>query len=316
MRKFLRQTLFFALGLLLLATLFDVVMTTRAFRMKIPPYASWNDLYRRNINADLLIMGSSRAYVHFNPAILDTILHTNSYNLGMNGRAADSQILRYKVFRHRGNPKPKLIVYEVSHGTMQVSNGFERTQFVPYLHDPYLWRLCHKMEGFPLADMVLPGWRFFGRQKLMTTILSSAAQRGDESPLYKGFRGYDKKWDGRAFRRQTSVSYADDPDIIRQFRDFLDECRRDSIPVVLVTSPFYIGGTRKMADPKGMHDMFERIATDYGLPFLDYTYDELCYDTAYFYNTMHLNRTGANLFSQKVARDLDSLGYTEFLSEQ
>ena len=94
---------------------------------------------------------------------------------------------------------------------------------------------------------------------------------------------------------------------MRQFRVFLDECRRDSIPVVLVTSPFYIGGTRKMADSTGMHDMFARLADDYGLPYLDYTYDDLSYDTAYFYNTMHLNLTGANLFSEKVARDIDSV---------
>ena len=77
MKKFLRQTLLFALGLFLMAVVFDVVMTRRALRMKVPPYVSWNDLYQHNIDADVLIMGSSRAYVHFNPAIMDTILHAN-----------------------------------------------------------------------------------------------------------------------------------------------------------------------------------------------------------------------------------------------
>lgn len=311
MKKFLRQIFFFTLILFLLASAFDVVLTTRALRMKVPPYVSWNDLYRQNINADVLIMGSSRAYVQFNPAIIDTILRTTSYNLGMNGRAADSQILKYKVFRHRGNRKPKLILYEVSHGTMQESNGYERSQFVPYIHDPYLWRLCHKQEEFSFADLLLPAWRFLGRPNLMRTILSPAAQQGDDNPVYKGFRSYDKKWDGSAFRKQTSVSYTHDTAVIRQFRDFLTDCCRDSIQVVLVTSPFYIGGTRKMADSTGMHNMFAQIAHDFDLPFLDYTYDELCYDTAYFYNTMHLNRTGANLFSQKVARDIDSVMRSE-----
>ena len=307
MKKFLRQTLFFALGLFLMAVVFDVVMTRRALRMKVPPYVSWNDLYQHNIDADVLIMGSSRAYVHFNPAIMDTILHANCYNLGMNGRAADSQILRYKVFRRRGIPKPKLIVYEVSHGTMQKSNGYERSQFVPYLHDPYLWRLFHKQEEFSVADFVLPAWRFLGRKKMMHTILSPASQKGGDNPVYKGFKGFDKPWDGRAYRKQKRVTYNSDTAIIRQFREFLDDCRRDSIPVVLVTSPFYIGGTRKMADSTAMHAMFAQIADDYGLPFLDYTYDELCHDTANFYNTMHLNRTGANLFTEKVARDIDSV---------
>ena len=68
-----------------------------------------------------------------------------------------------------------------------------------------------------------------------------------------------------------------------------------------------------MADSTGMHTMFMQIANDYGLPYLDYTYDELSYDTAYFYNTMHLNKTGADLFSRKVARDIDSVMRSEKL---
>lgn len=308
MKKFLKQTAIFALILLAMATVFDVVLTTRALRLKTSPYATWNDIYHQNIDADVLIMGSSRAYVQFNPAVIDTVLHTNSYNLGMNGRAADSQMLKYKVFRHCGNKKPKLIIYEVSHGTMQKSNGYERFQFVPYLHDLYLWKLCHRQEKFSFADALLPCWRFLGQQKLVFKLLFKSAENNYDVPLYKGFRGFNKKWDGKGLRKQSSVSYEKDPVIISQFRDFLEECRRDSIQVVLVTSPFYIDGTRKMKDSAGMHDMFAKIASDCDVPLLDYTYDELSYDTTYFYNTMHLNKKGADIFSKKVALDVDSLG--------
>lgn len=307
MKKFLSQMLFFTFILLILAVVFDVLLTTKALRSRTSPFATWNDLYQRKIDADVLVMGSSRAFVQFNPAIIDTVLHTNSYNLGMDGRAADSQILKYKVFRHKGNSKPKLIIYEVSHGTMQKSNGYEREQFVPYLHDPYLWRLCHEQESFNMADCVLPSWRYLGQRTFIRNILFPSEGSEYDTPLYKGFRSYDRKWSGRGLRQQASVSYTKDTAVIRQFRDFLAECRRDSIQVVLVTSPFYIGGTRKMADSTGMHAMFAQIATDFDIPYLDYTYDTLSYDTAYFYNTMHLNKIGADLFSQKVARDIGSV---------
>ena len=307
MKKFLSQMLFLTFILLILAVVFDVLLTTKALRSRTSPFATWNDLYQRKIDADVLVMGSSRAFVQFNPAIIDTVLHTNSYNLGMDGRAADSQILKYKVFRHKGNSKPKLIIYEVSHGTMQKSNGYEREQFVPYLHDPYLWRLCHEQESFNMADCVLPSWRYLGQRTFIRNILFPTEGSEYDTPLYKGFRSYDRKWSGRGLRQQASVSYTKDTAVIRQFRDFLAECRRDSIPVVLVTSPFYIGGTRKMADSTGMHAMFAQIANDFNIPYLDYTYDDLSYDTTYFYNTMHLNKVGADLFSQKVARDIDSV---------
>ena len=309
MKKFLLKTLLFAFILLVMAVAFDMLLTTKALRLRTSPFATWNDLYQRDIDAEVLIMGSSRAFVQFNPAVIDTVLHTNSYNLGMNGRAADSQILKYKVFRHKGNSKPKLIIYEVSHGTMQKSNGYEREQFVPYLHDLYLWRLCHKQEDFSFADFVLPSWRYMGQRTLIRNILFPTEGSEYDTPLYKGFRSYDRKWSGRGLRQQTSVSYTKDTAIIRQFRDFLAECRRDSISVVLVTSPFYIGGTRKMADSTGMHAMFAQIANEFNIPYLDYTYDDISYDTSYFYNTMHLNKVGADLFSEKVARDIGLLGF-------
>lgn len=63
-----------------------------------------------------------------------------------------------------------------------------------------------------------------------------------------------------------------------------------------------------MPDYEGMHNMFEEIAQKNDIPLLDYTFDELSYDTTYFYNTMHLNKKGADLFSKKVAHDIDSLG--------
>ena len=47
----------------------------------------------------------------------------------------------------------------------------------------------------------------------------------------------------------------------------------------------------------------------YDIPILDYTYMDICYDTTYFYNAMHLNALGADLFSEKLAHDLASQGF-------
>ena len=54
--------------------------------------------------------------------------------------------------------------------------------------------------------------------------------------------------------------------------------------------------------------MFDNIAKKYDIPILNYTYDSLSYDTLYFYNAMHLNKMGAEIFSTKLARDIDSRG--------
>ncbi len=311
MKKFLRHIILFSCILLSLALAFDAYMTNRALHIRTSPFASWNDIYHDSIHSNVLIMGSSRAYVHFNPAVIDTVLHVNSYNLGMNGRPADAQIMKYHIYRQHGNPAPKVILYEVSHGTMQKSNGYERDQFVPYLPlDKHLWKLCHEQEHFSWPDRLIPCWRYLGRRELMRKLLAlpSSASKEYDASLYKGFHGFDKKWDGNALKKQASVTYTKDSTILRQFQEFLTECRQEGVQVILIVSPFYIGGTKKMSDYAGMHNMFEGIAQKNGIPLLDYTYDALSLDTTYFYNTMHLNKKGANIFSEKVAQAIDSLG--------
>jgi hypothetical protein len=55
--------------------------------------------------------------------------------------------------------------------------------------------------------------------------------------------------------------------------------------------------------------MYDSIACEFHIPILDYSDIPMCYDTAYFYNATHLNKTGAELFTTKLAHDIDSIGF-------
>lgn len=49
------------------------------------PYSSLNDVYNGRVNADVIMLGSSRAVFHISPHILDSVLQKNTYNIGVNG---------------------------------------------------------------------------------------------------------------------------------------------------------------------------------------------------------------------------------------
>ena len=55
---------------------------------------------------------------------------------------------------------------------------------------------------------------------------------------------------------------------------------------------------------KEIISLYQHFSEKYDIPFLDYSNDELSYSTKYFYNSQHLNRTGAELFTAKLADDL------------
>ena len=308
MKKFLLRLSIFLLILWALAMAADLLITRQFKKLESSPFANWNDIYRGDIQSDVLIMGSSRAYVQFNPRILDSMLHIDSYNLGMNGRAVESQIAKYHVYRHEGNAKPKLILYELYQSSLDTSNGYDRIQFAPYLHDPFLWKQIREVDHFTWADVFLPCWRYRKYKRDIGEILrgTSFYKRADQK-VYKGFVDYDKPWDGQTFASLDTIHYARHPLAIAEMKKFLGECRDEGIPVVFVIAPFYIGATQKIDDLPGMYRLFHEIADPYGVPILDYTYHPLSYDTAYFYNASHLNRTGATLFTRQLAHDLDSL---------
>jgi hypothetical protein len=49
----------------------------------------------------------------------------------------------------------------------------------------------------------------------------------------------------------------------------------------------------------------------YDVPLLDHSNDAMSYKTIYFYNSEHLNKTGAQLFSKKLAGDLERFRWVE-----
>jgi hypothetical protein len=125
--------------------------------------------------------------------------------------------------------------------------------------------------------------------------------------LYKGFCDFDKPWDGSKLAKIDTLYYSRIPSAIQELDQFMQECKQENIPVVFVMAPYYIGATKKIEDLDGMYKLFYSITEPYQIPIMDYTYDPISCDTAYFYNNSHLNRKGATMFSLKLAHDLDSL---------
>lgn len=95
MKRFIR-TILLMLGIILLVCVgLDVYVTCRLQSSHQQKYEGWNEILKKPIDADMLIMGNSRALVQYDPAILDSILDVNCYNLGINGSPLNRQIVKY-----------------------------------------------------------------------------------------------------------------------------------------------------------------------------------------------------------------------------
>lgn len=302
MRRFVIKTGITALLALLIAIGLDMLITRNLHRSKARMFQTYNEIYFGNGDYDAIIMGSSRGQVQYSPAILDSILDIDCYNISVDGRCIDAEIVIYNAYRQH-KPKPKLIIQNIDWGALIGSNMYEREQYLPYLYLDDLYEQTKESEQFSWADRYLPLVRYAGYSEVikeglcLKNKLVSPAQ-------YKGYVARDEEWDGSTFNSITSIHFDWKPEVVEMFDKYLAQCKEEGIQVVLVYAPIYIGVTEKMDSVQSMFDFYQIYADKYGFPFLNYTYDSLCYDTNYFYNATHLNRKGAELFSRKLAVDL------------
>lgn len=308
MRKFLIKLGITAISLLAFAWGLDLFITHNLRHSDARMFNTYNAIYGDNLQCDALIMGSSRGQVQYSSSIIDSIAGLNCYNISVDGRCIDAEVTIYNFYR-RHCPNPKLIIQNVDWGTLQMSNGYEREQYLPYLRtDKLLYKEVKDREDFTWADYYIPLMRYAGYHETIKEGLGLPAQMARPKNIYKGYIATDKEWDGTAFRQIDTLGITINPEAVEIFDRYLAQCQSEGIQVVMVYAPFYIGATRKMGPAAdSMFALYQSFADRYGCQILNYTYDSISYDTLNFYNASHLNRRGAEQFSLKLAYDLKNL---------
>ena len=304
MKRFLQTILIVLVLLLVISIPFDYAFSNYLSHSKARKYDVWNDIIYGSVDANLLVLGSSRAWVQYDTHILDSMLNTNSYNLGIDGSAINRQMLRYNMYSHYQNHTPKVVLMNVDYmSTLGWTIGYEREQFFPYFHIEYAGKEMKEVEPFSLGELYLPMFRYY-KQGVYSTFLESS----DDKTLFKGYEGKDREWDGTQYSKIESFHFSKNGKTEQAFDEFLSQLKEQDVKVVFVYAPVYIGLTNKVDNLSDCYETFQYYSEKYQIPVLDYTYYYLSYDTAHFYNATHLNKTGAELFTTKLCHDLDSLG--------
>lgn len=259
---------------------------------------SWYDLMHGNINSDVVVMGNSRAIFQVDPAILDSILGSDSYNLGMDGSPFNRQSHKYNIYRSL-NHKPTLIIQNIDIGTLDRSIGYNRDQFFPYFWNLLMRKEFLATEPFSFGEKYVPMFRYRGY---------GFCSFHNAHNSTKGYHAIDRSWDGKAFMQVDSIMFLKNDDTVTQFDEYLARNKSEGINMIFVYAPLYYGATLKTINLDEMHAFYQTYADKYDIPILDYTYMDLCYDTTFFCNAMHLNRLGANIYTDSLANDIIRLG--------
>jgi hypothetical protein len=307
MKKYLLKLAVFVTIFLVIAAVFFGVVDYGLRKGRYLDFAQWNEIYEGQINADVLIQGSSRAWRQVDPAIIDSVLGVNSYNLGMDGYQLPMQITRNKIYSAH-NTKPKMIIQIVDHfGMWRRPDLFNRAQFLPYLDDTILANELRNYKGLTWPDYSIPYYRYIGSQEVaLMGFLEGLSLKTTRSTRYKGFESSDKMWEP-AFdvekKNNPSGKYAPlSYEVYLQFDKYLADCRSRGIMVFLIYSPEFIEFQDYIINRDVISGIYAHLAAKHGFFYIDYKDHQLCSDKQFFYNPTHLNAKGAELFSLDLAR--------------
>ena len=216
----------------------------------------------------------------------------------MSGSLFNEEIHKWNLYR-RFNKKPQLVIQNIDRSELGFNVGYMKEQYFPYFWNIPMRKEFYATEPLSFQEKYLPLYRYRGYDLWL---------QSNPRSLTKGYRPIDRRWDGSLFAKVDSIPFDCNPVVVEMFDEYLARNKAEGIKIVFVYSPIYIGVTEKMTNLEEMYEAYQRFADKYDIPILDYTYMDICYDTTCFYNAHHLNKKGAEIFSDSLANDIKKLG--------
>lgn len=274
----------------------------------------WRDLYDGKINSDIVIYGASRAWQHIDPKILSDSLNYSAYNLGIQGYDFRIQYLRHLLLL-KYNRKPKLIIQTIDFLTFQTRNGLlDPSQYLPYmLYEPLMKKYTSTYTGYTWYDYEIPLVRYYGQIAPIHQAFSIFFNKlTNPIDRVKGYASYDQTFvnafnQGDAYPNSYQIQF--DPKTVQLFNDYLLQCQKLNIKIVFVYTLEYIAGQKTIKNRIQLFSLIHNFSKKYNVILYDYSNDEMSFNKNDFYNSEHMNTKGAQLFSKKLARDLEQGGF-------
>ncbi len=241
------------------------------------------------LKKDVVFFGSSRCIHHVNPVIIDSLCHTNSFNMGWAASNPREIYAAVKIYLAR-NSKPKLICIQVDmEHDDTTEDELARQSLLKFygkdkVEDYYSVGLKNEMN-IPLLPSIL--YRDFGWREISKIAIKNHYDINNEgfTPLF-GNKTFAVK-DIEINRKSLLVP---NPWISKT----IELCNKNNINTILFTAPIYNlkNGFR-----------FNNIANLYKCKY--YNYSDSLQNKSLFFDQTHLNENGARCFSLKLARIIE-----------
>lgn len=294
MKKFLVHLLLFLIGIVaidqiggrILLKLYSCTKQGYPARLQYTAYSA---------KEDVIIYGSSRAFRHYDPAVISQESGLTSLNAGMQGNGVLFAYGLYLVERKHHIPKVALIdvFYEYDQTTV-----FANTRFVDLLK-PFYGKSPDLREYIKRIDPWFPftmSSMLYRTNSQLPSILKNLKQPATFdngfSPLPPAAREINEE------RSKIKRDIKPDQFKVQLMEEMIELMKQDGVKVILVFSPIWYN-----LDGFYYRDELQSIAQKHHVDFWDFTSNDSI-TAKDFHDQEHLNGDGANRFSRLIGRRL------------
>ena len=308
MKSFLVKSLVLFIAVMLLFKVLDKMAVSGLSKLQDDDFKDLHMLYNNQIEDDMLILGSSRSWNHFNIREIEKITNIKSRVVGLSGADYYMQRTLWEPVLNSDNAI-KYIVHVV--GALecgQRSDGiFKKYKFLPYLDNKYVYTNLSNSKDDLWKDRYIPLYKFHGSYKYFIKGIVSNLNIGVPEPYtkYKGFQGFDENWNGEIDVDAINIPESNIMASINYIRLEAQLARKKDKVLVLVYTPESIETKSIFTKRKRVIEDLKKVEADFdNVYFLNYVdwYGNSNHDL--FKDPIHLNSKGAKLFSQTFAEDV------------
>lgn len=274
------------------------------YGLKTNPECMWlqTPYVVEKVDADVIIIGSSKATHHYIPAMIADSLGLSVYNCGQDGCFYLYQNCLINMVLDRY--KPKKIIWDIQPGCL---NSVERVQeyqnvryLSPYYYDGNAWVKKYIDSEDEWSSVKMQSRMFAYNSKLLNSmfplVMSGSTTEYGYIPLPSEGYEYPK----------LSADYVDKskyeswPEKLELFGSTVERCKKEGVELLIIASPQFVHTSK--AYLSAVEDL-QKVAKQYGCEVYDYA-DYYIDSPDMFKDAAHLNHKGASAFTELIINEV------------
>lgn len=307
MKRFLIDLLILT-GLLLfiLGTFSTFLKVGQKFAQRRPNVKLLKVLELHEVDPEILILGSSIAEAGFNSDSIEIITGKKTFNAALSGRKiADWRPVPYQILEYGENTE--VVILDVFINMFDwYSEIYNPQDYYPYLFNSYVGSTLSEINNQLSRATKVP---FYELTMLNSNYIFNAINSWSTGLKkdHSGFLDYTRN-SGSDFNPKSLKHFVPpqiDLSSEQAYYMLIHEYKIRNIKVYFVAPPLYFEAQEILENYPEVINLVKSIADSTGSEFLDYSnHKEFIYNKSFFFNNTHLNKTGADLFSVMLAKQL------------